>query len=79
MVNRLDVHTFIYFELASSSIVPVCEFTAILNLTSSRWPLQTEGLPSMQPFSQKSSMDDLSYTSSGGNFLKAYILFLPSR
>ena len=26
MVNRLDVHTFIYFELASSSIVPVCEF-----------------------------------------------------
>ena len=26
MVNRLDVHTFIYFELASSSVVPVCEF-----------------------------------------------------
>ena len=23
MVNRLDVHTLIYFELASSSIVPV--------------------------------------------------------
>ena len=26
MVNRLDVHTFMYFELASSSVVPVCEF-----------------------------------------------------
>ena len=26
MVNRLDVHTFIYFELASSSVVSVCEF-----------------------------------------------------
>ena len=23
MVNRLDVHTYIYFELASSPIVPV--------------------------------------------------------
>ena len=34
MVNRLDVHTHIYFELASSPIVPVYELTAILNLTS---------------------------------------------
>ena len=36
MVNRLDLHTFIYFEIASSPIVTVYEFTAILNLTSSR-------------------------------------------
>ena len=34
MVNRLDVHTHIYFELASSPIVPIYEFTAILNLKS---------------------------------------------
>ena len=76
MVNRLDVHTFIYFELASSPIVPVYEFTVILNLTWSRWPLQTEGLPSMQPLGQKSSMDDLSFTSSGVYFWNAYILFV---
>ena len=36
MVNRFDVPTFIYFELASSAIVPVHEFTAMLNLPSSR-------------------------------------------
>ena len=36
MANRLDVHTYIYFELASSPIVPVYEFTAIFNLKSSR-------------------------------------------
>ena len=68
MVNRLDVHTYVYFELTSSPIVPVCEFTAILNLGSNIKPLTTSnGRPtSMQPLGQKSSMDDLSFTSSGG-------------
>ena len=68
MVNRFDVPTFIYFELASSAIVPVHEFTAMLNLPSSRWPLQTEGLPSIQPLGQNQAWTILASQAQVGTF-----------
>ena len=69
MVNRLDVHTYIYFELASFPIEST-NLGIYRHLELNIKPLTTSnGRPtSMQPLGHKSSMDDLCFTSSDGYF-----------